>query len=130
MLTAIVAKTVDFSVRYARHVIVVSVLLVIVCAVYVSGHFAINTDIGRLIDTNAPWAQHEAALSNAFPQRSDGTLVVVRAPVPEFAAQAARELAARLQQQPALFHSVNPGDGSDFFTRNGLLFLPLDKVTG
>jgi hopanoid biosynthesis associated RND transporter like protein HpnN len=130
MLTAIVAKTVDFSVRYARHVIVVSVLLVIVCAVYVSGHFAINTDIGRLIDTNAPWAQHEAALSNAFPQRSDGTLVVVRAPVPEFAAQAARELAARLQQQPALFHSVNPGDGSDFFTRNGLLFLPLDKVSG
>jgi hopanoid biosynthesis associated RND transporter like protein HpnN len=129
MLTAIVAKTVDFSVRYAWRVIAVSVLLVIFCAVYVSGHFAINTDIGRLINTNAPWAQREAALSNAFPQRSDGTLVVVRAPAPEFATQAARELAARLQQQPGLFHSVNLADGSDFFTRNGLLFLDLDKVT-
>ncbi|MDB5839488.1 MAG: Acriflavin resistance plasma rane protein [Herminiimonas sp.] len=128
MLTAIVAKTVDFSVRHAWRVIAVSVLLVLVSAVYVSGHFVINTDVGRLIDTNAPRAQREAAISNAFPQRSAGTLVVIRAPAPEFAMQAARELAARLQQQPGLFHSVNLADGSDFFTRNGLLFLDLNKV--
>lgn len=129
MLTDIVAKTVAFSVRRAWLVIVVSVLLVIVCAVYAGGHFAINTDIGRLLDTDEPWAQREAAISNAFPQRSDSTLVVVRAPAPEFATQAARELAARLRQQPGLFRSVNLADGNDFFMRNGLLFLPLDKVT-
>ena len=129
MLIAFIAKTVDFSVRYAWRVIALSLLLVIAGAVYVSGHFAINTDISKLIDTHAPWAQRDAALSAAFPQRSDVTLVVVRAPAPEFAAQAASELAARLQQQPALFRSVNLADGSDFFTRNGLLFLPLPKVT-
>jgi hopanoid biosynthesis associated RND transporter like protein HpnN len=129
MLTAIVAKTVDFSIRYAWRVIAASLLIVIVCAVYVSNHFSINTDVGRLIDTNAPWAQREAALSAAFPQRGDSTLVVVRAPAPELSTQAARELAARLKQQSDLFHSVNLTDSSDFFRRNGLLFLDLDKVT-
>src|SRR4030088_635002 len=129
MLTAIVAKTVDFSIRYAWRVIAASLLIVIVCAVYVSNHFSINTDVGRLIDTNAPWAQREAALSAAFPQRGDSTLVVVRAPAPELSTQAARELATRLEQQPDLFHSVNLTDSSDFFMRNGLLFLDLDKVT-
>jgi len=129
MLIDLIAKIVDFSVRYAWRVITVSLLLVIAAAYYVSGHFAINTDIGRLIDTHAPWAQRDAALSAAFPQRGDVTLVVVRAPASEFAAQAAAELAARLQQQPALFRSVNLADGSDFFTRNGMLFLPLAKVT-
>jgi hopanoid biosynthesis associated RND transporter like protein HpnN len=128
MLTGIVTKTVDFSVRHAWRVIAASVLLIIVCTFYVSRHFAINTDIGKLIDTRAPWAQREAALSNAFPQRSDSTLVVVNAPAPELAAQAARELTARLQQQPGLFHSLNLLDGSDFFTRNGLLFMDLDKL--
>ena len=46
MLTDIVSRTVDFSVRHAWRVIAASVLLVIVCAVYVSRHFAINTDVG------------------------------------------------------------------------------------
>jgi len=128
MLIAFIAKIVAFSVRCAWRVIGVSLLLVIAGAYYVSGHFAINTDIGRLIDTHAPWAQRDAALSAAFPQRGDVTLVVVRAPAAEFAAQAASELAARLQQQPTLFRAVNLADGSDFFTRNGLLFLPLAKV--
>jgi hopanoid biosynthesis associated RND transporter like protein HpnN len=128
MLIAFIAKIVAFSVRRAWRVIGVSLLLVIAGAYYVSGHFAINTDIGRLIDTHAPWAQRDAALSAAFPQRGDVTLVVVRAPAAEFAAQAASELAARLQQQPKLFRAVSLADGSDFFTHNGLLFLPLAKV--
>ncbi|WP_019141296.1 MMPL family transporter [Noviherbaspirillum massiliense] len=129
MLTAAIAKTVDFSVRHAWRVIGVSVLLVLVCAVYAGRHFAINTDVGRLLDTDAPWAQREEALSKAFPQRGDVTLVVVHAPAPEFAAEAARELAARLQQQSGFFHSVTLADAGDFFTRNGLLFLDLKDVS-
>jgi hopanoid biosynthesis associated RND transporter like protein HpnN len=128
MLTAIVVKTVDMSVRHAWLVIAGSVLLVIVSAVYVRDHFALNTDVNRLIDTNAPAARRAAAVSAAFPQRTDSTLVVVRAPAPEFATQAASELAARLRQQPTLFRSVNFAEGSDLFARDGLLFLPTERV--
>jgi predicted exporter len=103
MLTAVITRTVAWSIRHAWRVILISVALVIACAAYASRHFAINTDVGGLIDTSAPWAQREAALSKAFPQRSDTTLVVVRAPAPELAVQAARELAARLQQQACSF---------------------------
>jgi hopanoid biosynthesis associated RND transporter like protein HpnN len=128
MLTAIVARIVGVSVRFPWRVIALSVLLVALSAVYVSSHFAINTDVTRLINNNAASAQRDAALEAAFPGRSDSTLVVVRAPAPEFAAQAAAELAERLRQQTKLFKAVDFTEGSDFFVRNGLLFLDLDKV--
>lgn len=128
MLTAIVTKTVAFSVRHAWPVIAAFVLLVMAGAVYVRGHFAINTDVGRLIDPHAAWAQRDAAVAAAFPARRDSTVIIVRAPAPEFATQAAAELAARLRQQPAFFHAVNLGADSDFFRRNGLLFLAPAQV--
>jgi uncharacterized protein len=128
MLISLISRTVDASIRHAWRVIVVSLALVIASAVYVSGHFAINTDIGRLIDSHAPWAKRDAALDAAFPQRGDLTLVVVQAPVPEFAAQAARELATELGRHPKLFRSVDLGGDSEFFARNGLLFAPVPQV--
>jgi len=128
MLTSLIAKTVDASIRHAWLVILMSLALVIASAIYVAGHFAINTDVGRLIDTDAPWAKRDAALTQAFPQRGDLTLVVIEAPAAEFAAQAARELAAELNRQPKLFRSAWLAGDSDFFAHNGLLFQPVSQV--
>jgi predicted RND superfamily exporter protein len=128
MLTAILVKTVDVSVRHAWSVIAASVLLVLVSAVYASGHFALNTDVSRLINADAPAARRAAAVDAAFPQRGDSTLVVVQAPAPEFAMQAATELSARLRQQPDMFRTVNFAEGSELFTRSGLLFLSTAEV--
>ncbi len=130
MLIDLIAKIVDLSVRHAWRVILAALVLVAASAYYVAGHFAINTDISRLIDTHAAWAQRDAAVSRAFPQRNDLTLVVVRAPAPEFAAQAASELAARLQGQPALFRSVSLQQDSTFFRHNGLMFLSPHAIDG
>jgi hopanoid biosynthesis associated RND transporter like protein HpnN len=130
MLISLISKTVDASIRHAWLVIVASLALVVASAVCVSGHFAINTDIGRLIDTDAAWAKRDAALTKAFPQRGDLTLVVVQAPTPEFASQAARELAADLGRQPTLFRSAWLAGDSDFFAHNGLLFMPVPQVAG
>jgi hopanoid biosynthesis associated RND transporter like protein HpnN len=128
MLTAIFVKSVDGSCRYAWWVIAVWTLLTVVSAFYVSDNFALNTDVRQLINREAPAAKRAAALDAAFPQRSDSTLAVVRAPAPEFSAQAASELTARLRQQPELFRSVNFAEGSDLFARDGLLFLPPERV--
>lgn len=124
MLTTLIARIVDLSVRYAWAVVAGFALLVAGACLYVAGHFAITTDVGRLMDPDAPWARRDAAVAAAFPGRSDTTLVVVRAPAPELAAQAARELAASLRRQPDRFRSVSLGEGEDFFRRNGLLYVP------
>jgi uncharacterized protein len=128
MLTSFICRTIRASAHHAWFVIGMFAILVAVSTVYVARHFAINTDVGTLIDPEASWARRDAAISAAFPQRRDSTLVVVRAPAPEFAAQAARELAGRLRMQPHVFTSVSLGADLPFFARNGLLFLPPDEL--
>jgi hopanoid biosynthesis associated RND transporter like protein HpnN len=128
MLTKLIARIVHISVRHAWAVIGAYALLVLAAGLYAASHFAITTDVGRLMDPGAPWAQRDAAVTAAFRERSDTTLIVVRAPAPELAAQAARELAARLRQQPQRFHSVNLGEASAFFQRNGLLYLSVPEL--
>jgi hypothetical protein len=123
MLTQLIASVVDRSARHAWAVVAAFALLVVAACVYVAGHFAITTDVGRLMDPNAPWARRDAAVAAAFPGRGDTTLVVVRAPAPELAAQAARDLADSLRRQPARFRAVSLGEGEDFFRRNGLLYM-------
>lgn len=128
MLTTLIARIVHLSARHAWPVLGVFALLVLLSVLYVVRHFAINTDVATLIDADAPWARRDAAVTAAFPNRGDTTLAVVSAPAPEFAAAAARELAARLQDQPALFHAVDLGAGSEFSRRNCLLYLSLPEL--
>jgi hopanoid biosynthesis associated RND transporter like protein HpnN len=128
MLTRLIARIVHLSARHAWPVLGIFALLVVASSHYVVRHFAITTDVGKLIDADAPWARRDAAVAAAFPNRGDTTLVVVRAAAPEFAAQAARELAAHLRTQPARFRSVSLGAGSEFFQRNGLLYLPTPEL--
>jgi hopanoid biosynthesis associated RND transporter like protein HpnN len=128
MLTTLITRIVHLSTRHAWVVLGAFALLVVASGLYVVRHFAITTDVGQLIDADAPWARRDAAVSAAFPNRGDTTLAVVRAPAPEFAAEAARELAARLRAQPALFRSVSLGAGSEFFQHNGLLYLPAPQL--
>lgn len=128
MLTKLIARIVHLSVSHAWAVIGAYVLLVLAAGLYAASHFAITTDVGRLMDPGAPWARRDAAVTAAFRERSDTTLIVVRAPAPELAAQAARELAARLRLQPRRFHSVKLGEANPFFQRNGLLYLSVPEL--
>ncbi len=52
----------------------------------------------------------------------------MHAPTPEAAKAAARELENALADKPALFHSVIDQFDSPFFRRNGLLYLPPDRI--
>ncbi|MCP1120185.1 MMPL family transporter [Robbsia andropogonis] len=123
MLTSWIARVVNGSVRRPWTVVGVALVLVLVSAWYAATHFAINTDINGLIDSKKPWAQRDRQLDAAFPGRSQTTLVVIDAPAPELADQAANELAAHLAGMPARFHDVTRPDGGAFFEKNGLLYL-------
>jgi uncharacterized protein len=129
MLTPLLARLVTRAIRRPFWVIVVSLLLAVLSGYYVTHHFKISTDISQLIETEPDWAARGEAIDRAFPQRGSTVLVVVEAPVPEFADAAANELAAALAKRTDRFSDVSQPSGGDFFQRNGLLYLPTDKVT-
>jgi hopanoid biosynthesis associated RND transporter like protein HpnN len=128
MLTYLLTGLVRVAVRHAWTVILASLLLVIVSGGYAARHFAIDTDIGRLLDVKAPWARRDAAVDYAFPQRQQNILAVVQAPARELADAAATELADALRRQPARFRAVDQPGGGSYFGRAALLFLPPGTV--
>jgi hopanoid biosynthesis associated RND transporter like protein HpnN len=119
--------------RHAWAVIALCALLTVLSGVYAARHFAIDTDIGKLISPDLPWRQQELAFARAFPQRYGTIFAVVDAPTTEQASLASAALAKRLAADKSLFTSVSEPGASRLFTRNGLLFLPVEtveKITG
>ncbi|MEA2834826.1 MAG: uncharacterized protein QOG66_3028 [Methylobacteriaceae bacterium] len=129
-LTRAIVVVVDFSCRRAWLVVAMSVLICLGCGIYAARHFAINTDINQLISPNLPWRQKQLAFDKAFPQLQDQIIVVVDARTPELGEEAAAGLAERLKARPDQFEFVRRPDGDEFFRRDGLLFLPPEKIQG
>ena len=128
MLQAAITSTVHYCTRHPWPVIGGLLLIAVLSGFYAVRHFAITSDIGKLISPNSEWYKRELAFEAAFPGRYDTILAVVDAPTQELASQATAALAAKLSERRDLFPSVQEPGGGEFFTRNGLLFLPLDQV--
>ena len=129
MLSSLIARLVGVCTRHVWIVIAASVALTAVCGQYVAKHFAINTDIQNLISNDLPWRQRELAYEKAFPQGMELIVAVVKAPSPELASMATKELVAKLVPQTDLFRSVQEsGGGGEFFARHRLLFMPTEEL--
>lgn len=127
-LTLAISRTVQLCTRYRWLIVAVAVLLTALSADYAARNFAIDTDVSKLISAELPWRERELAYSQAFPQAKKSILVVVDAPTPELAEEAADRLAQRLSTQPSLFTSIRQPGSSVFFERNSLLFLGTEEV--
>ncbi len=125
----LVARLVAFCARRKWITLLVSLALTFAASWYTAGHFAMSTDLNTLISQDLPWRKREMALSKAFPQRQDTLLAVLDAPSPEHANEAARGLQAALQAQTEHFSDVRSLETSDFFARQGLLYLPTADVS-
>jgi hypothetical protein len=123
ILSVFVVRTIDLCTRHAWKVIAAMILLALASGYYAATHFAMTTDINKLISQDIPWRQREAAFENAFPQ-FDLIVAVVDAPTPELSHAATKLLVDRLSQRPELFRTVTQPGGGEFFARNGLLFEP------
>ena len=128
MLVAAVSRVVQFCTRYPWLVIVAVVALTLASSVYTVTHFAINTDITKLISPDLAWRQRDKAFEKEFPGHFASTLVVVDAPTPELVSAATSELVKRLDGHPDLFEAVEDLAGGPFFARNGLMFQPTEQV--
>ena len=128
MLASWVTAIVRLCIRFPWPIIALGIAVSVVSSFYSVRHFAITTDINKLISPDLDWRKREAEFEKAFPGHFGSTLVVVNAPTAEFAARASADLITRLKAEPRLFQSVDDIEGSEFFARNGLLFRPTEDV--
>jgi hopanoid biosynthesis associated RND transporter like protein HpnN len=105
----------------------VGLVLAVAAGVYTAHHFAINTDINKLISSNLDWRQRDQQFEKAF-DRDHTILAVVEAPTPELTSSAAAALEQKLKGDTTNFSSVQALGSGEFFEKNGLLFLPVDQV--
>jgi hopanoid biosynthesis associated RND transporter like protein HpnN len=129
MLASTVSAIVRFCTRFPWLIISLGLAAAVGSAVYAATHFAINTDINKLISAQLDWRQRELEFEKLFPGHFGSTLIVIDAPTTEFASQAAAMLTQRLAAEPKLFRSVENMSGNEFFARNGLLFRSTEDVT-
>ncbi|MEW6642197.1 MAG: MMPL family transporter [Pseudomonadota bacterium] len=128
MLTRIIVALVRGCTRFAWLTIIAGILLAVAAGAYSARHFAIDTDVGKLIANNLDWRKREIAFDKAFPGQNDLILAVVEAPTPEQARQAGIALEKKLVPQSDKFIWVRFAGGGPFFDTNGLLFLPTADV--
>ncbi|MGD9615755.1 MAG: MMPL family transporter [Alphaproteobacteria bacterium] len=126
MPNSLIPRLVEFCTRRARLVVALALLLSGLCAVYAATHFRLATDIKELFPRDLPWVERAWHYLDRFPEQ--GILVVVDAPTPELADQAAARLAAVLASDPGHFRTVDALQGDPFFARNALLYPPKEDV--
>ena len=124
----VIERIVAFCCRFPMAVILVCLLLAGRAGLYTVQNFAMNSDSAQLIDAKVGWRMRQARFDAEFPQQNNLTLVVIDAATPELAESAAARLSQRLSANHRLFTHVRRPDGGPFFSRNGLLFLPLKEV--
>ena len=95
---------------------------------YALANLSVNTDTVDMLSPDLPFRQHSAILSQAFPQFSDNIVVVVDAPTPDQAYDAANLLLTQLQKNTPLFGIVFDPITHPFFQKNGLLYFRVDEL--
>src|SRR6056297_1534536 len=88
----------------------------------------VNSDPIAMLDEDLPFRQTDERLRAEFPNLDNNLLAVVEAPTPEQATLAARQVQRELAALPEVVNSVSWPAGSEFFARNGLLFLSLEEL--
>jgi hypothetical protein len=119
---------IDLCTRRPWWVIAISVLLAVGASVYTARHFAINTDVTRLISPNLPWRQRELTFNATFPQGKETIIAVIDARTSEGASKAAQSLTAALAGRKELIRSVEAAAESPFFAREAMLYLTVDEI--
>jgi len=108
--------------------VLLTLLLTVFLGNYTIHHIGINTDASKMISEKLPWRQNYLSYKKKFPQFFGEIAIVVDGDTPGLADNAADSLTKSLRGETKLFKSVYEPGGSDFFRRNGLLYLSVDKL--
>ncbi len=114
--------------RRAWFTIIVSVLLGVAGMSYAARNLRIDTNTDDLFARSLPWRQAAIRESRNFPQFDRLIVAVVRAATPEEARETAAALNAALVADKKDFIDSSYPAGEAFYSREGLLLLPPDKL--
>ena len=95
---------------------------------YVVGNLGIHGDTESLFSQDLPFKRIERRYHEAFPMLYENMFVVVDAPTPERAGEAATALAARLEAEPRRFHRAYLPGGGEFFENHAFLYLETQEL--
>ncbi len=129
MLIRLLVGLVDLSRRFALIFVLSGGLLAAFSVWFAAGHLGVSTDTDLLFASSLPWRQRAIEMNKDFPQFRDLLVAVIDSRIPEEADATAAELAKQLGADKAHFLSVRRPDASPFLEKEGLLFLPLTKLS-
>src|SRR5579871_489067 len=116
--------------RYGRAaawpVVIVAIAGALLCTLFAATHFSVSTDVRELFPQKVPWTERQTKFSAEFPEYD--MVVIVDAPTEEYVEAASAALTAALKRQPDRFRAADDLQESQFFRRNGLLFLPVNRL--
>lgn len=118
----------EWSTRHALLVIVLSIAAAAGALFHTIHHLRINTYPGNVLSDALPWRQDKLAFERAFPSFRDSVVVVIDAPTPDQARDAADRLARRLGEDHEHFEWVFYPPATTFFRQHALLFLGVDEL--
>jgi uncharacterized protein len=128
MIKTAIRTLVEQCTRRPWAVVVAAMALALAASIYAADHFAINTDINRLISPNLAWRQRELSFRAAFPHNANIILAVIDAPTSEAVSQATIALTDALSGHKDLFRSVRAYTETPFFSRASFLYLATDQT--
>ena len=117
-----------FSQRRAGLVVVVAVLVAVLGLHYSANHLSVDADTDHLFAASLPWRQSQIADEKNFPQFNKLIVAVVRAKTPEEATETAAALNVALNADKANFTDAEYPANAPFYSNNGLLLLPVNKL--
>lgn len=118
----------NWSIKNPLLVLSIAALIIFFAWQYTATHLSINTDTAELVAPEAPFQQNRRNFEKAFSQDLRTLLLVVESETPELTKTATKRLARLLQTDKDNFESVYLPNDNDFFHRNGLLYLDIDKL--
>ena len=95
---------------------------------YTVSHLSINTDTTDMVAANAPFQRNLHNYEKAFSQELHTLLLVVESDTPELTKAATKRLGRLLSADKTNFETVYQPNESEFFHKNGLLYLETNDL--
>jgi len=119
---------VDLVQKYRVIVIIAMPLLAVLSLYYTINNISMNTATKDMLSPHLHWRQLDRDYDNQFPQFTDNILVVVEAPTPDQALDAADALYGKLRHETRLFKSIYYPNALPPFRDSALLFLDTKEL--
>ena len=125
---AILHFWISFVERFRITIVLLSIFLTAAALYYTVNNLEMNTSTKDMLSPELSWRKQDNEIERQFPQYTDNILVVVEAPSPDQAQDAATKLFHGLQGETTLFKDVYYPNDLPIFRDSALLFLDTDEL--